>query len=239
MKNRHYFSEVVEASVIGSHCVYVKVLVDIPSLFFTYLTANFTKLSATHVTSIGASLAIVSAYFIYNNNVYIAALFFYFSFVCDFIDGRIARLNKTASVFGKKLDLVFDRLVLATLSFSYLIHFDLYDMHAEQLLLLVFFVLFLTYDSLESSNEQIKYKRLMVDPNSNSEIIRSYNKAESEPYFFAFKTYKRWIPSRVFCLVLVFFLAPLLNFKFFLTIALLSMLIRFLLLLTNYFKVNI
>ena len=74
---------------------------------------------------------------------------------------------------------------------------------------------------------------------SNLEIIRSYNKAESEPYFFAFKTYKRWIPARVFCLVLVFFLAPLLNFKFFLAIALLSILIRFLWLLRNYFMVNI
>ena len=92
MNYKYSFKDIVKSSVIGSHCVYVKILTDMPALGITYLIVNFTKISANFVTYIGAIFALVSAFCVLNDNLILAAIFFYISFMCDFLDGRIARI---------------------------------------------------------------------------------------------------------------------------------------------------
>ena len=71
------------------------------------IVSNFTKISANFITFFGAFLALIAVYFVLTQSIFYAAVFFYCSYICDFLDGKIARLRKTSSHFGKKLDLPF------------------------------------------------------------------------------------------------------------------------------------
>lgn len=237
MNYKYSFKDVLKSSVIGSHCVYVKILTDIPALGLSYLIVNFTKLSANIVTYTGAIFAIISAAYVLNDNLILASIFFYMSFMCDFLDGRIARIKKTASSFGKKLDLAFDRLIFCTLILVYLHYFEINDMHTEQILLILFAMIFLVYDVLETTASLVNYRDILEKIKSGKQYLDPI-KPENETYFYAFKSIKRWIPSRVGSIAFIFFLAPAVNFIFFYFIALIAISIRLLWFMTKYFTKN-
>ena len=234
MNYKYSFKDIVKSSVIGSHCVYVKILTDIPALGITYLIVNFTKISANFVTYIGAMFALVSAFYVLNDNLILAAIFFYISFMCDFLDGRIARIRKTASNFGKKLDLAFDRLIFCSLTLIYLYYFEMNEMLTEQLLLILFAMIFLTYDVLEMTASLVNYRDIVQKIKSGSSFSDPF-KPENETYFYAFKSLKRWIPSRVGSIGFIFFLAPLVNFIYIYFIVLIAIIIRLVWFLINHF----
>jgi|TARA_B100001059_G_scaffold231633_1_gene267816 phosphatidylglycerophosphate synthase len=237
MNYKYSFKDIVKSSVIGSHCVYVKILTDMPALGITYLIVNCTKISANFVTYIGAIFALVSAFCVLNDNLILAAIFFYISFMCDFLDGRIARIRKTASSFGKKLDLAFDRLIFCSLTLIYLYYFEMNEMLTEQLLLILFAMIFLTYDVLEITASLVNYRDIVQKIKLGSSFSDPI-KPENEAYFYAFKSIKRWIPSRVGSIAFIFFLAPAVNFIFFYLIALIAISIRLLWFMTKYFTKN-
>ena len=237
MYYKYPFKEILKSSVIGSHCVYVKILTDIPSLGLTFLIVNFTKISANIVTYIGAFLAFASAFYVYNDNLILASLFFYMSFMCDFLDGRIARIKNTASNYGKKLDLAFDRLIFCSMVLMYLFYFEINNMYEEKVLLILFSMIFLSYDVLELTDSLVNYRNIL----ERIKLGKNYNnpsKPENERYFYAFKSIKRWVPSRVGSIAFIFVLAPLINFVFFYVFALLAISIRFIWFIIKYFTKN-
>lgn len=161
----------------------------------------------------------------------IGALAFYLGFLFDFIDGKISRLRRTASNYGKKLDLFADRFGFFLVSLSYF-YFFLNNGHIFELYLLIFFsLMFFLFDSIELTNILVKYRD---ESEINGKIER---KEENEKYFYAFTSIKRWLPSRVGSLGLVFVFGPLINFNFFLLICILSTLIRLIRLLIDFFEV--
>jgi len=42
----HSIKDIVTASVIGTHCIYIKLFVDMPAIIITYIISNFTKITA-------------------------------------------------------------------------------------------------------------------------------------------------------------------------------------------------
>ena len=232
----HSIKNVINASVIGTHCIYVKLFTDIPAILITYIISNFTQITANTITYCGAIFAIASIFFIINDNLFIAALFFYLSFICDFIDGKLARLRKSNSNYGKKLDLAFDRIIFGLTSISYLYYLEINGMYYEKILLILYIISFLLFDVLDLTMALVKYRNIL-ESIKNKEIVKDdFNESETEKYFYSIKSIKRWVPSRIGSVGFVFILAPIINFKFFYLISLIAILIRFIWLLFNYFK---
>ena len=236
MENQYSFKDVVKSSITGSHCVYSLVFVDIPSLFTTYLLANFTKVNANSITYLGAMLSIISILFIFYSNILIALALFYLAFICDFMDGKISRLRKTSSHFGKKLDLAFDRIIFSIIGFSYVYYLEENSMNYEKLLLIFYLLIFLLYDVLELTSVMVKQRIILEKIKYKLEIGDYFNKEKNESYFHSITSLKRWFPSRVFSITLVYFFAPLINFKYFYSLAILSIVFRLMWLMINYFK---
>lgn len=236
MKNEYTFKDVLASSVIGRHCVYVKLYIDVFALAATYFIVKWTNLSANFVTYLGALLAIISAFFVINGDFFWASTIFYISFMCDFLDGRIARIRKTSSNFGKKLDLAFDRLIFCGLTLCYLYNFQLNGMIFQQVLLVCFAMLFLCYDVLELTDTLAKYRDILSSPIDVHSSYKAYQEKETEVYFYAFRSLKRWVPSRIGSVGFVFILAPAFNINFFYCIALISIFVRLIWFLNGYFK---
>ena len=233
MNVTYKFRDVAAASVQGMLCIYVKILVDYPGIIISYFIVNFTKISANTITYLGAFFAAISIFYVFFENINEAALFFYLAFICDFIDGKVARIRKTASHFGKKLDLAFDRIIFICLVIVYFNYFEIMSMHQEQMLLLVYAMIFLTYDVLELTSSLTFYRNL-TDELGRGDKINQKKKIEIVNPFI--KSLKKWFPSRVGSVGIVFIAAPLISFKILYFIGLIVVTIRFIWLLRSYFK---
>lgn len=235
MELNYKFPDIIRSSIIGTHCIYVKIFVDIPGILLAFLVSNFTKISANTITFFGAFLALIAVYFVLTQSIFFAALFFYFSYLCDFLDGKIARLRKTSSHFGKKLDLAFDRLIFVFLSLSYLYYFDKNDMGFELLFLASYCFLFLIYDVLELTSSIVEYRNILDNPDYAPKKNNLHQK-ETSGYFEGINSIKTWIPSRVGTLGFVFTFAPIFSFRVFYLIALSAIIIRLFNFLLSYFS---
>lgn len=87
-------------------------LVDPLAARFVTVTANRTSITPNQLTVLAAFLGLAAAAcFAMASPVWLiaGAVLFHFSFVVDCMDGKIARLKGTGSVFGVWLDFLFDR----------------------------------------------------------------------------------------------------------------------------------
>ena len=233
MNVTYKFRDVAAASVQGMLCIYAKTLVDYPGIIISYFIVNFTKISANTITYMGAVFAVISMGYVFFENINSAALFFYLAFVCDFMDGKVARIRKTASHFGKKIDLAFDRIIFICLVMMYLNYFEIMGMHQEQMLLMAYAMIFLTYDVLELTSSLV-FSRILIDQLGKGDKINQKKKNEIVNPFI--NSLKKWIPSRVGSVGIVFIAAPLISFKILYFIGLIAVTIRFIWLLRSYFK---
>src|SRR5689334_4348423 len=78
-----------------------------------WVTPNLLTIAA-FVVGLGSAAAFFQARHGGYGWLLLGALLFHLSFVLDCMDGKVARLNGTGSVFGAWLDYVFDRLRVAT-----------------------------------------------------------------------------------------------------------------------------
>lgn len=247
MNNQFSLKDVVVSSVHGTHCTFVKLFVDMPGILLAYFVINFTKASANFVTILGGVFALLSAMSVLNNNIIIAGLLFYCSFILDFIDGKVARLRKTSSHFGKKLDLAFDRIIFVLLTLVYLQYFENNEMLVEKSLLIAFAMMYLTFDLLETVDSMVWQREIIesllagksVDSHFGINNFKTDNtNIRIEPisaYFSSFLSLKKWFPSKLSLTGYVFFVAPILSFEIFYTLALLVLGIRMIWLLRIYF----
>ena len=236
------FKEVIKSSITGTHCTYAKIGVDVPSLFICYLNINYANLSANFISYVGLLLALISGYFVITEEINLAAAFFYFSFLCDFCDGKTSRLQKSSSHYGKKLDMAIDRLIFCTLTITYLIYLNNNNFLAEFYVLLIFSMIFLTYDVLELTLSIVGYRDTIDKIKLSDDELRKLRKTNEilsdQKYFQSLFLIKTWVPSRVACVGFIFILAPLLSFTYIYLIALISLLIRFSWFLYKYFRTN-
>ena len=212
MNLRFSFRDVLNASVTDMHCVYAKIFADIPALFITFFVSKISFISANQITLFGFGLMIISALLALGGFYGFAAAFFYFGFVCDFVDGKFARLLGKTSIKGKKLDLFCDRVSLVFLSFSYSISLLKSSSIFEAYLLLLFTMIFLVFDTLELTLNILKSSESNLEVDGRSNHFASTT--SSSEYFTSLKSLKTWLPSRVGMFGLLFCLAPLTSFLF-------------------------
>ena len=91
------------------------------AIFLTWILINYSKIKPNTITIIGSIIAFASAFLLFYNYFIIAAIFFEIYYIFDMVDGRIARLRKLTSNFGKFLDKLLDRIIYFILAFVLII----------------------------------------------------------------------------------------------------------------------
>lgn len=106
--------------------------VDPISIRITLWIANHTLLTPNIITALSFIFGIISAIFFFRGNyreLIIGAIFLQLSFLLDSVDGKLARLTKQESEWGRRLDFLRDKIVhtiiLIALSYSY------YNIHSD------------------------------------------------------------------------------------------------------------
>ena len=135
-----------------------------------------------------------------------------------------------------------DRLIFCTLTITYLIYLNNNNFLAEFYVLLIFSMIFLTYDVLELTLSIVGYRDTIDKIKLSDDELRKLRKTNEilsdQKYFQSLFLIKTWVPSRVACVGFIFILAPLLSFTYIYLIALISLLIRFSWFLYKYFRTN-
>jgi phosphatidylglycerophosphate synthase len=80
----------------------------------TLFLANYTRVSPNFVTMVSLGLGISSGYFYSQGHLSEGALAYFFSYICDAIDGKLARLTKRYTFYGSWFDIVVDRIVFCS-----------------------------------------------------------------------------------------------------------------------------
>lgn len=112
--------------------------VFIINIFDRHLTTTltrfcvWTKISANAVTYFTFFVTFLAGYLFATNQLILGAICFYFRLSLDSTDGKIARLTKTTSKFGKNLDYVSDTLSVVVMFFG--IWWSQYYLQGEWLL---------------------------------------------------------------------------------------------------------
>ena len=79
----------------------------------TSVIVNRTNITPNLITSMSLILGFVSAFYFFMGDVVAGALAYFFSYVCDAIDGKVARLTKRYSKYGAWFDIFVDRTVFS------------------------------------------------------------------------------------------------------------------------------
>lgn len=121
-----------------------------------YIIANYTKIHSNHITFISLLLGIISAFCFYIGKYSSASILYLLSFLCDCLDGKLARLKQNGSIYGPWLDLIVDRFIYGIIIFSYCHSLSVLkgDMIYQ---ILGFFILFFMYLGEISRDKLLEY----------------------------------------------------------------------------------
>ncbi|WP_240511935.1 CDP-alcohol phosphatidyltransferase family protein [Paludifilum halophilum] len=111
-ESRYSLDEVKEKTYKKRDSWWTVILVDPLASRLVVPVANHTRVTPNQISLFAFLLGIASAIFFYRGDtlsLVTAALLYHFSFVLDCMDGKIARLKGTGSVFGMWLDYMLDR----------------------------------------------------------------------------------------------------------------------------------
>ncbi|WDV46596.1 CDP-alcohol phosphatidyltransferase family protein [Clostridiaceae bacterium M8S5] len=72
------------------------------------------RFKPNHITIIALIIGMASGIFIYFDRLLLGCIFLWVSGLCDAVDGAMARISKTSSPWGTLIDIVFDRIVEAS-----------------------------------------------------------------------------------------------------------------------------
>ena len=175
-------------------------------LNLTSFSANFLTFSAL-VIGIGGTLGL------YLDAPLITIISFYVSYCLDFSDGKVARLRGTASGFGKKLDIITDRLVFGFSIVGYVYFTGIQERPDALLQYVIFALLFLLGDVFQLSGVLGDY----YDGKVFQKLSPRTDGAAG--YWKGFLEWRRWVPKSLFLLFIAFVLIPSLNFPIELMIA--------------------
>ena len=112
------------------------------------------KLTANNVTLIALIIGVISSVLIYFGYNIIAVLVLWGSGLLDSVDGAIARLSKTSSLFGTLMDITFDRIVEISIIVSLgLLHREsLFSLMLLACSIIISMTIFLTVGALSENN---------------------------------------------------------------------------------------
>jgi len=186
--------------------IYATFIADLPSLLFVLVNKNFLNLSANFYSLFSLFLGLLASFFVIFENIKIAILFFYFSLIFDFVDGKVARLQKTSSIQGKRIDIMVDRTIFVFLSFSYLYY--LFDNKYSSLIFFLFLgaiFIFLLHDTLNQLNLLVNITK-QNNSKVNAPIIKKTLSVK-------ISSAKSWIPRNISIFILLFMVLPYFNFN--------------------------
>ncbi len=112
-----------------------------------FLVKLFRKFHPNFLTSFTLIFALFGAVSLFFKNLFLGAVFFFFSFLFDFVDGAVARATKRVSIKGAFFDTISDRIV------EFLFFLGLFFLNPPQfflpfklwVLLALFFSMMITY----------------------------------------------------------------------------------------------
>ena len=223
------FKDILKNSVNGSYCVYILLIADIPANLISLGVSYFNRITANIITLSSFSLNLLSASFAINGDFFISSILFYAGFLLDFVDGKIARLRNEASSFGKKLDMFVDRFGFMLISLAYLYYFLSNGIYFEAWILILYSFIFFLYDIFQLTDNLSKDSSY----SDNKRRIADYS---PDKYLDIIKSFKRWFPSRLLTIFLMFSIAPITNFSVVYSFCLFVLLIRFSRIMIIYFK---
>ena len=84
----------------------------------TRILVNHTNVTPNFITGLSLLFGAASCYFFICNSIFLGSMSYLASYICDAIDGKIARLTGNFSKYGAWLDIFVDRLVFALVSFG-------------------------------------------------------------------------------------------------------------------------
>jgi hypothetical protein len=82
----------------------------------TRILVNHTNTTPNFITGLSLLFGVASCYFFSCNNIFLGSMSYLASYICDAIDGKIARLTGNFSKYGAWLDIFVDRVVFALVS---------------------------------------------------------------------------------------------------------------------------
>jgi len=184
---------------------YSKLFLDIPSAIVTKHIIKYPWVTPNRVTIFGLLMGIMSSVFIFFGIFTAAAIGLYIAALCDYVDGKIARLKNNSTMYGKRLDIVSDRLILVTQIISYALIFFIKNNNFLCFLLMMYLIVFLLIDFINLTEVIERY-----GTNGTRDYPIGMNRIDIDKYntFFSFR---RWVPQRHSSFVVLLVLGPILN----------------------------
>ncbi|MBN2689839.1 MAG: CDP-alcohol phosphatidyltransferase family protein [Gammaproteobacteria bacterium] len=145
------YKEIIKKGLLTERLIYFKLLSYYIAPPLVYLSYKL-NISANMVTLFGVFLAIPMVFFNLSHHYFIAAIFLNLFFVCDSIDGILARGTSTQSVLGMYLDELSHYIVHAIFVLSFALSFK------ANTLLSVVSLIYVVFMTIERANIDLLYK---------------------------------------------------------------------------------
>tara|TARA_B100001093_G_scaffold520041_1_gene612231 strand:+ start:4333 stop:5016 length:684 start_codon:yes stop_codon:yes gene_type:complete len=224
------FEDVLKSSVNGSYCVYIIFIADVPANLLTWLLSSLKSISANFISFLSLCFIASASLFVISEDLFLSSILFYIGFILDFVDGKVARLKKTSSFYGKKIDIFVDRIGFTIMVLSYLYYLQTNQFFLEISILLLYSFLFYLFDIFQLTDEILKMK-------SKNYLKENYQNYSPDKYLDILSKTRKWFPSRLLTIVFLFSLAPITNFFSVYLFCLIILFARFLRVLKYFFSI--
>lgn len=116
MSKRKYTLDDVRQTYKGKDAWWTVTLVDPVASRLILLTANYTNMTPNQISLLSFAIGMIAAYNFYLGSavaLLMGAVLYHISFTLDCMDGKIARLKGTGSMFGVLMDIMLDHIRVA------------------------------------------------------------------------------------------------------------------------------
>jgi phosphatidylglycerophosphate synthase len=156
--------EIKEITFKKENDIYHVFITEPLSLPVLYLIQNIKIITPNLISFLGFILTLVATWFFFKGSFIIGALMYFISYFTDSLDGKLARLRKTANPFGGFVDSVFDTFRTPILTLGLIFYLSYSFNHILIFVILVIYpILILSYDYLcATAYNMNKSKQLMT-----------------------------------------------------------------------------
>lgn len=177
------------------------------SIPLAYLILRYSRITPNMITVMSLFFGLVAAIVNFLSFKYYPALFYFIAFILDLTDGKVARARGMSSPLGKTIDIVADRTVFSILSLSYIYFFLRTTDWLETFLLATYIILYLYLEVVLYFVVIYSVETGRIDSSSRSPKTSEGQNVMS--YLISYLSIKRWLPTRLGGLVIIFVVAPL------------------------------
>lgn len=177
------------------------------SIPLAYLIVRYSRITPNTITGMSLFFGLIAATSNFLSLTYYPALFYFIAFILDLTDGKVARARGMSSPFGKTIDILTDRTIFSILSLSYIYLFLRTTGWLETFLLAAYVILYLYLELVAYFFALLSFETGRTRASSASSKTEEGESVFS--YLKSFLSIKRWLPTRLGGLVIVFVVAPL------------------------------